>query len=169
MNLYDINKEVDQAFENYLNLFDDQWTLIWEESEVEEAQKKIEELQNKKDEIIEWALKKRSNHESTVDQLKKERERFDSLIEYEEKRVDNMEKLIMRLLPDIKKPTLFWTHKVSYRNSKAVVVDNQDIIPDEFIREKVTISVDKVALKEALEKWEVEGARIEERKHLIIK
>ena len=169
MNLYELSSNIEQAFEDYLNLFDDNGVLIWDEKDLEEAQKKIEELENKKGEIIEWSLKKRSNHESTIDQLKKEKERIGSLIEYEEKRVDNMDKLIMRLLPEIKKPTVFWVHKLSYRMSKAVVIDNQDLIPWEFIRQKLTVSVDKVALKEALEKWVVEGARIEERKNLIIK
>lgn len=59
--------------------------------------------------------------------------------------------------------------KLSFRKSTAVIIDDQDLIPDKYKEEVTTIKVDKIALKKALANEEVEGAYIETRQNLQIK
>ena len=60
--------------------------------------------------------------------------------------------------------------KISYRKSESVVIDDETLLSDEYIRVKTTKEPDKIAIKERLKKWViVEGARIEVRQNLQIK
>lgn len=59
---------------------------------------------------------------------------------------------------------------VSYRRSTAVAVDEPELLPPEYVREKVETVPDKVKIKEALVSGaEVPGARLESRTALVIK
>lgn len=59
---------------------------------------------------------------------------------------------------------------ISFRNSEETVIDNMDELPKEFIKEKVTYSPDKTAIKQAIKAGkEVNGAHIEKKKNLQIK
>lgn len=59
---------------------------------------------------------------------------------------------------------------VSYRKSTAVAVDEPELLPPEYVREKVETVPDKVKIKEALASGaEVPGARLESRTALVIK
>ena len=58
--------------------------------------------------------------------------------------------------------------KISYRNSKAVVIDNEDSVPMDY--KVATYKVDKTRIKDAIEHGEnVIGAYIEERVNTVIK
>lgn len=59
--------------------------------------------------------------------------------------------------------------KVSFRKSTSVVIDNQDEIDKEYIKQKVTETVDKTKLKEALKNGDVKGCHLEESKNIQIK
>lgn len=60
--------------------------------------------------------------------------------------------------------------RLSFRKSKAVVVDDEAKLTDEFLTKKVTITPNKIAIKEALDRGQdVPGARIEEHKNLQVK
>lgn len=55
-------------------------------------------------------------------------------------------------------------------NPPSLVVYEESLIPENYLKKKVTITIDKVQLKkDIVEGFEVEGARIENRKQLIIK
>lgn len=59
---------------------------------------------------------------------------------------------------------------VSYRRSTAVAVDEPELLPPEYVREKVETVPDKVKIKEALVSGaEIPGARLESRTALVIK
>ena len=61
------------------------------------------------------------------------------------------------------------TFKASFRKSKAVDVFDEKQIPAEFMRERITVVLDKTAIKKAIESGqEVAGAKIEERLNLQI-
>ena len=61
-------------------------------------------------------------------------------------------------------------NELSYRKSEAVVFTDEEAIPAEYKKEKVTVSVDKTEIKKALKAWtEVPGAMIETRQNLQIK
>ena len=60
--------------------------------------------------------------------------------------------------------------KISFRKSSAVVITDEKLIPEEFIKTKEVKSIDKIAIKEAISKGlEVVGATIEEKQNLQIK
>ena len=60
--------------------------------------------------------------------------------------------------------------KISFRSSEETVIDNMDELPKEFIKEKVTYTPDKTAIKVAIKSGkEVNGAHIEKKKNLQIK
>lgn len=60
--------------------------------------------------------------------------------------------------------------KASFRKSTAVSVFDESQIPAEFMREKISYTPDKTAIKKAIESGqEVAGAKIEERQNLQIK
>lgn len=61
-------------------------------------------------------------------------------------------------------------YKISYRKSESVEIINEEMIPQEFMKEKTTIAPDKTAIKEALKNWsEVPGATIKINNNLQIK
>lgn len=64
--------------------------------------------------------------------------------------------------------------QLSFRRAKSVVIDSdEDKLPKEYLKEKITYTADKVKIKETLEKGEDKElekfAHIEEKKHLQIK
>jgi hypothetical protein len=59
---------------------------------------------------------------------------------------------------------------LSFRTSKAVVVTDETKLDKKYMKAKVVVTVDKTAIKDALDKGEVvEGAAIEEKQNLQIK
>lgn len=58
---------------------------------------------------------------------------------------------------------------VSLRKSSHVVVEDEAALPSMFIREKLTRTVDKTAIRNALKSGEVPGARMEESEGLVLK
>lgn len=62
------------------------------------------------------------------------------------------------------------TLTVSLRKSESVVVENESLLPLEYLVEKVTVSADKAAIKQALKSGiELEGASIQEKQNLQLK
>lgn len=60
--------------------------------------------------------------------------------------------------------------KVATKKSKAVEILDEALLPKEFLKEKTTVAVDKIAIKKALSNGEViEGAKIKENTSLNIK
>ena len=58
----------------------------------------------------------------------------------------------------------------SFRSSKSVVITDESKLDEKYMKAKIVVSVDKTAIKDALDKGEVvEGACIEEKQNLQIK
>ena len=61
-------------------------------------------------------------------------------------------------------------YKLSYRKSESVEISNENALPKEFLKEKITTAPDKVAIKEALKNWqEVPWASIKVSQNLQVK
>ena len=103
--------------------------------------------------------------------IKREIERLQSLL----KRAERGEEWLRRYLSNAMTSTGYETidgafTKISFRSSEETVIDNMDELPKEFIKEKVTYSPDKTAIKVAIKSGkEVNGAHIEKKKNLQIK
>ena len=62
------------------------------------------------------------------------------------------------------------TNKISFRKSESVSVDDETLIPTDYIKVKETKSVDKTAVKKAIKAGEViPGAHIEVKQNIQIK
>lgn len=61
-------------------------------------------------------------------------------------------------------------HSISLRKSVSVEVTDQSLLPESYLRTKVTVEPDKAALKEVLKTGEVvEGAQLVEKEYVVIK
>lgn len=175
MNVYELSQETEKAFSGYLSCFDqDSGEQTATDEEVATKYTELQELENRKDELVEWALKKRANALSNVASAKFEIERIAKLGEREGKTAERMEKLIGLFFPADKtpKPILLGNFQVSYRSSSAVEILDVSAIPSEFMKTpKIPEPApDKTAIKDAIKSGqEVPGARIEERQNIQIK
>lgn len=60
--------------------------------------------------------------------------------------------------------------KFTFKDTDAVIVDNQAEVPEEYIRTKIMKEVDKIAAKKAIKDgMEISGLHLEYRKHLTVK
>ena len=63
-NIYELPKEIEEALNKYYECFDEDWCLIVSPEEFEEINKWLQELQNKKEELINWFLSDRVNKQA---------------------------------------------------------------------------------------------------------
>lgn len=112
---------------------------------------------------VKWAEQTRITEiDSRIEQLRKDRARFEKAIEF-------AEKAIRANLPEGQKLKTDDV-SVSWRKSESVIVSDAAFLPEKFQRVKTTIEADKKALKEALTAGEkIEGVSLEARQHLVIK
>jgi len=59
--------------------------------------------------------------------------------------------------------------KLSFRKSESVKIDNEELIPNIYVREELVSTVNKKELKQALKNGEVPGCHIETKQNLQIK
>ena len=74
MNIYELPNSVNDAMERFMLNFNPETGE--EETDSTESLKELEELQNKKDDLIEWMLKKRGNAEANRTALSNEMSRL---------------------------------------------------------------------------------------------
>jgi hypothetical protein len=100
-----------------------------------------------------------------------EMQRLKKLTQAREKAITRMEDALLQAMEayDIQKietPLL----KLSIRNTEAVEILDEDLISAEFKKEKITCTIDKTAIKNAIKNGEmVIGATIKQNRHLNIK
>lgn len=143
--------------------------------EVPELKKVAEDLvaksQNEVKPFIERRLKQRQDSmifsaglDAEIKRLMELKQAHDRKIASADKQIDYLLKLfkIEKMQTEI--------NELSYRKSEAVVFTDEEAIPAEFKKEKLTISVDKTEIKKAIKAWtEVPGAVIDVRQNLQIK
>lgn len=172
-NIYELPKEIENALEQYYDCFDDDWVLLVTEEYFNDTQKILFDLQNQKQELMEWYLKDRQNKLANNIWLQTEIIRLQTRIEQNNKKIERVEKLIdFTYKQDYKKPINIWNYTIQYNKSSACIITNEDLISDIYKKSvtKTTISVDKKAITKAIEDWiKVEWAEIENRLNLKIK
>lgn len=173
MKIYELNKQVEEALEKYYNSMDlDTWEVI-DEVAFNEARKELEELQNKKEELTEWVLKKRANTICETAWIDYEIKRLTELKQWLEKQINKSDKFIEYLTKEVlenNKKVIIWNWQVWYRESKAVIIEEDFDFNSEYWVEKISYTADKKKIKEDLENWkEIIWAYIEKRKNLFIK
>ena len=172
MKLYEIEASIQEALDKYYNCFDEDWVLIATDEEFEIAEKELIELQNKKEEFLEWILKSRANRLSDIAWIDNEIKRLSEMKQKIQRKVNQSENFIEMIVKQnyTWKTINYWLFSVWFRKSKATIIEDEELIWDEYKKEKVSITVDKTAIKKDLEAWkEIKWARIEERSNLFIK
>ena len=143
--------------------------------EVPELKKVAEDLvaksQDEAKPFIEWRLRQRQDSMIFINGLDAEIKRLMELKASHDRKVASVDKQIDYLLKLFKIEKMQTEiNELSYRKSEAVVFTDEEAIPSEFKKEKLTISVDKTEIKKAIQAWtEVPGAMIETRQNLQIK
>ena len=172
-NIYELPQEIEKALSNYYGCFDEETgELVVEEEVFKKVEAELFELQNQKQELLEWYLKDRANRQADNAGLQNEIARLQARIDRNNKKIQRVEKIVDYNFKENYnwKPTHYGSFTVSYRKSKATIIENEDLIPVEFIKEKITHSVDKTAIKKIIETGAVvPWAKIEERLNLSIK
>ena len=89
MQLYKIPQEVSELLEKYYECFNEETgEQISTDEEVQDISKKLAELQNRTEDLLEWYLKERANRLARIEMYKNEIERIRNLLETEENKQD---------------------------------------------------------------------------------
>lgn len=163
--LYEIDKNLYQLLEFDMVVDEETGEILFEESD-------IDNLLLSRDEKIENTGCYIKNLLSDIEQLKAEEKSLKERRQTKEKKVERLKKYLadsMLLFGDKK----FETPRValSFRKSKQVEIDEDVVLPEEFIKVKVEKSPDKTKLKDAILKQgeSIEGVRIIEKENLQLK
>lgn len=163
MTTFEIKQEYQALTELLENEFDPETgEFVDVESILKEEIEKLNDEKESKLENIEYL--KRDFKAKSVS-LKDEIKRLQARAKSFERQVENLTKLQIFLLNGEKLKTDKFTF--SFRKSKAVEIENEDIIPDDF--KVISYRVDKTKLKKVLENEVIPGAKIVEKKSLSVR
>lgn len=130
--------------------------------------KAIEELGIERDEKIEGVALHIKEVNAYLVSIKNEEDRLRKIKLAASKEIDGLKLFLSNALSGEK----FTTEKcnISFRKSVATIIEDENIIPKEYIKEKVTTSPDKTAIKNAINAGkEIPGAYLQENKNITIK
>lgn len=135
------------------------------------AQELVAKSQSEVKPFIERRLKQRQDSMIFSAGLDAEIKRLMELKQAHDRKVASVDKQIDYLLKLFKIEKMQTEiNELSYRKSEAVILTNEEAIPAEYKKEKVTVSVDKTEIKKALKAGlEIAGASLEVRQNLQIK
>ena len=115
------------------------------------AQELVAKSQSEAKPFIEWRLKQRQDSMIFSAGLDAEIKRLMELKQAHDRKVASVDKQIDYLLKLFKIEKMQTEiNELSYRKSEAVVFTDEEAIPAEYKKEKVTVSVDKTEIKKAL-------------------
>lgn len=161
MNIYEISQELNEFLTN-----------LPESGELSDEDLALyAELQEAKEGKIKNTALAYFNLQSELDGIQAQIDRPNTLKKSKQGQQDRIKKLIdYGMSLEHTEKLDFGDVRVYYTKSTGTVVVDDSIVPDEFKREKLTVSVDLAKAKEALKAGEeVPGIVLEERKNLQIK
>lgn len=168
MRLYDIENGILEILERGFND-----ACVNEDGEIDFdlAQQFLEELEGEREEKLESIALyvKELYHEA--DAIAQEELKLKKRRQAKEKKAERLEEYLKSSLLGFGEKK-FETPRValSFRTSKSVVITDESKLDKKYMKAKVVVTVDKTAIKDALDKGEVvEGAAIEEKQNLQIK
>lgn len=135
------------------------------------AEELVTKSQDESKPFIEYKLRQRQEASIFVAGLDAEIKRLLELKSSHDKKIASADKQIDYLLKLFKIEKMKTEiNELSYRKSEAVVLVDETLIPTEFKKEKVSVSIDKTEIKKALKEGkEIPWAVIETRQNLQIK
>lgn len=174
MSLYTLKQEAEEIFEKFLTTMDETTGEVFDEELHLKAQEELKEIENQTNESFLWALEKRQNIEAQIASIDAEIKRLGEMKTPLVKRSNNLEKYIAYFFKSLYggKKQLIGMFQLGYRKSTAVMIENIENIPREFMRipEPQPAIPDKKAIGDALKEGkEVGGCKLEERENFFIK
>ena len=164
MNLYELN----QNFNNLVSVLEN----TEDENLKELIKNSMEQLALETNEKIENIIKYIKNLESEAEALEKESKRLNDRKVRTLKKVENLKNYLKdftNTLDSKKYHTGIFNISIR-KNAAAVVVENEFLIPSEYVKTEIIRKVDKIALKERLKAGEViEGVKLQQSESIIIK
>ena len=158
MNIYQIDTQIN----NLLLSLDESGEFS------EESLKEYEALQLNRQEKIKNTILFHKHLSNEMMIINAEIERLKNLRVFVEKKQESIEKLITLGMGQDKEMD-FGTCSAKFKlNPPSVIVDNEEAIPQEYKKQTITVSIDKVALKSALKVGEVTGVHLEQKTRLSI-
>ena len=137
----------------------------------EEIKALLDNVEGSIEEKVENTIYVMKENEGVVDAIDKEIARLSDMKKSISSKNDTLKRYIDSSMQIIGKDKLnAGLFKISYRKSSSVVVTDESLIPEQFMKVvPETKKVDKVSLKKWMKDHEVEGAVIEEKQNLQIK
>ena len=128
-------------------------------------------IETQKQEIVDFNIKTIKEVEAIAEAAEKESKRLAEYAKFLNRRIDSRNAwLAYSLSANEQKEALGTLGRIIVRNTESVKVTNEMEIPKEFQKEKLSVQVDKVAIKKSLKEGkEVPGAMLVVKKLLSIK
>lgn len=168
-NLYELNQGILEFLEYGFNLA----CVDTETGEIDsvKAAEYLEALQIERSEKVENIALFIKCLESDAAKIKEEENALKARREAKERKAEKLRDYLKTSMLTLNE-TKFETARValSFRTSKAVVIDDLENLDKKYVTEKVTYAPDKKAIKQAIDNGEeVSGARVVENQHLQLK
>lgn len=162
--LYEINNDFIQVLENGFLVDEETGEITFKEDALNDLDLEF----NQKVDNIACYIK---DIESLNQAIKDEKKALDERLKVNDRKVENLKKYVSSSLKmrDMNKLETA-RNKITFRKSKSVNVINESLLADEYFTEKITKTVNKTAIKKAIESGlTVEGAEIKENRNVVIK
>ena len=164
MNIYEINKAIEDILEDGFSVDEETGEILFDESDLNALNAEISE----KIENVACYIK---NLTADISALKEEERNLNTRRKQKERKIDSLKGYINYAMELSGRKSLESPRcKVSYRKSSSVEVPDINALDKDYITKTIEIKPNKVAIKEALKEGKtVEGAEIVERQNLQIK
>lgn len=164
MNLY-------QLHEGYLNLVEVLENAGEDDNLRELVTNSLNEIEDSIKDKADNVVRFIRNLESEVNAIKEEEKRLVEMKKKREKQVENLKQYLFdftKVADGQKIKGSIFTVSIK-KNPASVVVDDLEVIPEEYKRVKTIVEADKTLLKKALKDGEVAGVHLEQKESLNIK
>jgi len=157
--IYSLPQDIEELLSQSMECFDLDTGEMIEEEKYNQIIKQIEDLQNRKEDMIDWILQKRQNSLARKTMLATEIERLEDQIKKELKTIDKMDALFTHFIPTLAKTTVFGMFQASYTKGTSTIIDDESLIPEQYklieiIPASESIKFPKKEMKEAIESGE---------------
>lgn len=165
MKLYEISRAILDVIESGYSVDEDTGEILFEPAD-------IEALEIERESKLEACALYVKCLQAEADAIKAERDRLDARMKSKQRKADSMKQYIQSCMLALNDMT-FETARVDMRIRQSRFVEvacDEESLPLEYQRRKVTVTADKTAIKKALQDGErIPGVRMAERDSLTIK
>ena len=160
--LYELDNQMEQAIELGFVVDEETGEVLFDPTELD----KLSEMFNAKVEACGIWLK---NRIAFAEALREEERSLRKRRMQAEKQVENMKAYVLRSIVKMT-DSKFETPKVkmSTRRCSCVVVDSEEMLPEDVVKKEIVTKVDKTELRKMLKEGDVPGAHLEESINLMV-